>query len=468
MKNIKQKLTQKFPFLFLVMVLSSTLLFVSCNDDDNDDMIIEIIQPTETIVGIAASNPDFSTLVSILSMPEFSDLFAAANNPDAELTVFAPNNTAFSNLLTALGKSSLSELPIDLVREIIEYHILGQKVLSTQLTNGTVYTLLPYETISIDLASGVKINTANVIAADLEATNGVIHVVDTVLLPSFVTNALGSISEVFLFENEYSILSAALKKANLLNTVSTTQGLTLFAPSNDAFVAAGITSLDGLDAAALSPILLYHVLGAKVLSSELPADGVATTLSDNQNIYLGYLTNSVLINGLTQITEVDIEKSNGVVHKINRTLVPPAPNVIDIAVALSQAENPEFTVLVSLLTSPAYSGITQAIIDSDNITVFAPTDAAFAEISATIATLTEEQISDVLLYHAVGARVFSTDLSDGQVVGMLNSQEITVNIGTDGVSLTDTTAEAANVVEVNIQGSNGVIHVIDKVLIPSL
>ena len=61
MKNIKQKLTQKFPFLFLVMVLSSTLLFVSCNDDDNDDMIIEIIQPTETIVVIAASNPDFST-----------------------------------------------------------------------------------------------------------------------------------------------------------------------------------------------------------------------------------------------------------------------------------------------------------------------------------------------------------------------------------------------------------------------
>jgi transforming growth factor-beta-induced protein len=336
------------------------------------------------------------------------------------------------------------------------------------LTNGPVNTLLTNEFVTVDLTNGVKINSSNVIAADLEATNGVIHGIDAVLLPSFVTSALGSISETFMFDNDYTILTEALRTANLLNTVSTTQGLTLFAPSNDAFVAAGITSLDGLDAAALSPILLYHVLGAKVLSSELPADGVATTLSDNQNIYLGYLTNSVLINGLTQITEVDIEKSNGVVHKINRTLVPPAPNVIDIAVALSQAENPEFTVLVSLLTSPAYSGITQAIIDSDNITVFAPTDAAFAEISATIATLTEEQISDVLLYHAVGARVFSTDLSDGQVVGMLNSQEITVNIGTDGVSLTDTTAEAANVVEVNIQGSNGVIHVIDKVLIPSL
>jgi transforming growth factor-beta-induced protein len=467
MKYIKQKLTKKFRFLFLVMVLISTSLLVSCDDDDDDDND-NINEPTLTIVEIAAGASDFSTLVSILSLPELSDLLSAASDPDSELTVFAPNNTAFGNLLTALGKSSVSELPISLVREIIEYHIVGAKVLSTQLTNGPVNTLLTNEFVTVDLTSGVKINSSNVIAADLEATNGVIHGIDAVLLPSFVTSALGSISETFMFDNDYTILTEALRTANLLNTVSTTQGLTLFAPSNDAFVAAGITSLDGLDAAALSPILLYHVLGAKVLSSELPADGVATTLSDNQNIYLGYLTNSVLINGLTQITEVDIEKSNGVVHKINRTLVPPAPNVIDIAVALSQAENPEFTVLVSLLTSPAYSGITQAIIDSDNITVFAPTDAAFAEISATIATLTEEQISDVLLYHAVGARVFSTDLSDGQVVGMLNTQDITVNIGTDGVSLTDTTAEAANVVEVNIQGSNGVIHVIDKVLIPSL
>jgi transforming growth factor-beta-induced protein len=465
MKNIKQKLTKKFPFLFLVMVLISSSLLVSCDDDDDDNNINE---PTLTIVEIAAGAPDYSTLVSILSLPELSDLLSAASDSNSELTVFAPNNTAFGNLLTALGKSSVSELPISLVREIIEYHIVGAKVLSTELTNGPVNTLLTNEFVTVDLTSGVKINSSNVIAADLEATNGVIHGIDAVLLPSFVTSALGSISETFMFDNDYTILTEALRTANLLNTVSTTQGLTLFAPSNDAFVAAGITSLDGLDAAALSPILLYHVLGAKVLSTELPADGVATTLSDNQNIYLGYLTNSVLINGLTQVTEVDIEKSNGVVHKINRTLVPPAPTVIDIAVALSQVENPEFTVLVSLLTSPAYSEITQAIIDSDNITVFAPTDAAFNEISATIATLTEAQISDVLLYHAVGARVFSTGLSDGQVVSMLNSQDITVNIGTDGVSLTDTTAEAANVVEVNIQGSNGVIHVIDKVLIPSL
>lgn len=460
MKEIKKTLTEKIPFLLFVMVLSTSFLLTSCDDDD-DDMFV----PSQTIVEIAAGNSAYSILVDILSMPEMSDLLAAANDPNSNLTVFAPTNTAFTNLLSALGKSSLSELPTPLIREILEYHIIGQKVLSSQLTNGQVATLLANESVTVDLTNGVKINSSNVVNPDLEATNGVIHGIDAVLLPSFVTNALGTISETFMFDNDYTILTEALKIADLLNTVSTTQGLTLFAPNNDAFVAAGITSLDGLDAAALSPILLYHVLGAKVLSTQLPADGMAETLN-GENIYLGYLTSSVLINGLTQITEVDIEKSNGVVHKINRTLVPPAPNVVDIAVALSQADDAEFTVLVSLLTNPAYSAITNAIIASDNITVFAPTDAAFGEISSVIPTLTEQQISEVLLYHAVGARVFSTDLSDGQVVQTLNtSNNLTVNIGS-GVTLTDSTSDPANIIEVNVQGSNGVIHIIDKVLLP--
>ncbi len=463
MNLFKTKTAKISRLLFLFIAMTSTLLLTSCDDDDDNMM-----EPTQTIVDIAAGNSDFSILVSILQMPEFSDLLAAASDPNSSLTVFAPNNTAFTNLLTALGKSSLDEVPTPLLRQLIEYHIVGSTVLSTQLTNGPVPTLLIDESITVDITNGVKINSSNVLIADLEASNGVIHAIDAVLLPSFVTNALGTISDVFLFDNDYTILTEALQTAGLLDVLSTstTDGYTLFAPSNDAFIAAGITSLDGLDAATLTPILLYHVLGAKVLSTELPADGIAQTLSNDENIYLGYLTSSVLVNGLTQITEVDIERSNGVVHKINRTLVPPAPNVVDIAVALSTADNPEFTVLVSLLTSPAYSAITDAIIASSDITIFAPTDAAFDEIASVIPTLTEAQISNILLYHAVDARVFSTGLSDGQVVGMMNMEDITVNITSGAVSLTDFTTEAANVTEVNIQGSNGVIHVIDKVLLP--
>lgn len=438
-------------------------------------IIDEVLLPedfvAQTIVQIAASNPDFSILVSALSKPELADLLDAANDPTSDLTVFAPNNAAFNATLEALGKESIDDLPVGLLREIVMYHIVGGAVMSSELTNGDVPTLLEGESVTVDITDGVMIDNSKVIAADIKAINGVIHVVDGVLLPSYAATAVGTISEIIVFDPDYTILVESLKIAELLETVSTTDNLTLFAPDNAAFVAAGITSLDGLDKEALTPILLYHVLGAKVLSTELPADGMATTLSSDQMMYLGYLNNGVvLINGLTQITGVDMEKSNGVVHTINRTLVPPSGDVVDIAVALADmGDDSEFTTLVSLLASDTYSDVTTALKDADNVTVFAPTDAAFAEISETIATLTEEQIRTVLQYHAAPARVFSSQLVDGQVIGMLSGETVMVNISTEGVTLTDKSGgDDAEVIEVNVHGSNGVIHVVDKVLIPTL
>jgi len=436
-----------------------------------DEVLLPADFAAQTIVQIAASNPDFSILVKALLKPELADLLAAASDPTSDLTVFAPTDEAFDATLKVLGKESIDDLPIDLLKEIVTYHILGGAVMSSELSNGEVPTLLPNESVTVDITDGVTINGTKVIAADIKAINGVIHVVESVLLPSYAASAVGTISEVILFDPNYTILVAALKKAELLETVSTTDNLTLFAPDNAAFVAAGITSLEGLDKEALTPILLYHVLGAKVLSSQLPADGMATTLSADQKMYLGYLNDGVvLINGLTQITGVDIEKSNGVVHTINRTLVPPAGDVVDIAIALADmGDDSEFTVLVSLLASDTYSDIATALKEATNVTVFAPTDAAFGEISEVIGTLTEEQIRTVLKYHAAPARVFSTDLVDGQVIGMLSGETVKVNISDSGVTLTDKSGAAdAKIIQVNVHGSNGVIHVVDKVLIPTL
>ncbi len=438
-------------------------------------VIDEVLLPTDfaaqTIVQIAAGNNDFSILVKALLKPELSDLLAAASDPSSDLTVFAPTDEAFNATLSALGKESIDDLPINVLKEIVTYHILGGAVMSNELSNGDVPTLLPNESVTVDITDGVKINGADVIAADIKAINGVIHVVESVLLPSYASSAVGTISEVILFDPNYTILVAALKTAELLETVSTTDNLTLFAPDNSAFVAAGITSLDGLDKEALTPILLYHVLGAKVLSTQLPEDGMATTLSSDQMMYLGYLNDGVvLINGLTKITGVDMEKSNGVVHTIDRTLLPPAGDVVDIAIALADmGDDSEFTVLVSLLASETYSDITTALKGAENVTVFAPTDAAFNAISETIAMLTVDQIKTVLTYHAAPARVFSSQLVDGQLIGMLNSETVKVNISDSGVTLTDKSGAAdANVVQVNVHGSNGVIHVVDKVLIPTL
>lgn len=437
-----------------------------------DEVLIPEDFNAQTIVQIAASNPDFSILVDALSKPALADLLAAANDPTQDLTVFAPTNAAFNATLEALGKESIDDLPVELLKQIVTYHILGTAVFSNQLTNGEVPTLLPNESVTVDIdTTPIMINNADVIAADIAAINGVIHVIDGVLLPSYAADAVGTISEVIVFDPNYTILVAALQKAELLETLSTRDNTTLFAPDNAAFIAAGITSLDGLDKETLTPILLYHVLGEKVLSSQLPADGMVTTLSSDQMMYLGYLNDGVvLINGLSKITAVDMEKSNGVVHTINRTLVPPAGNIVDIATAFSEmSEDPQFTVLVSLLSNPDFADIKAALEDAENVTLFAPTDAAFGEISDVLETLTVDQIKNVLTYHAAPARVFSTDLVDGQVIGMLNEETVTVNIGSGMVTLTDKSGgDDAKVIEVNIQGSNGVIHVIDKVLIPTL
>ncbi|MEL4455875.1 fasciclin domain-containing protein [Lutimonas vermicola] len=436
-------------------------------------VIDEVLMPEDfyamTLAQIVGGSPDHTILLSALTKPGLSGLLAAAMDPTADLTVFAPTDAAFEAVLAALDKESIDDIPEALLNEIVSYHILGASVTSDQLANGDVETILPGESVIVDLTDGVKINNANVTAADLKAVNGVAHVVDAVLLPSYVAYSVGTIAEVVLFEKDFTILAGALRKADLLETVATAPALTVFAPDNAGFVAAGITNLDDFTAEQLSPILLYHVLGGVVKSGDLPASGIAETLNGG-NIYLGYLNQGrVLVNGLTEITTVDIEKSNGVIHVINRTLVPPALNIVEIALAMADmGEASEFTVLTSLLASDEYADITQDIIDADNITVFAPTDAAFAEVNNG-AGLTQEQISTILTYHAAGARVFSYNLVQGQEVIMLNGQTLKVSsISGEAIVLEDKTDDSANVIEVNVHGSNGVIHVVDKVLLPEL
>jgi transforming growth factor-beta-induced protein len=426
--------------------------------------------PSAAEAAIATS--ELSTLVSILSLPGLSDILAAASDDDAEITVFAPTNDAFAAVLTALGLTSINEIPESVLLDIVTYHIVGAAALSTDL-EATTYETLNGESVTVDLSSGVRVNEASVSSADIEVSNGVVHIIDGVLLPSLYASALGTIAEVPLFRKDYSTLTAALVKAELVETLLGAGPFTVFAPNNAAFESAGITSLDGLTKEDLTPILLYHVVGAKVLSSGLPSDGVVTTLnSDGGDKFFLSLGETVYINGSSMITGVDIEKSNGVIHTIDKTLMPPTQTVVEIAAALSQAdENPEFTTLVGLLTSTPQEAVLNAISDEDgSFTIFAPTDAAFDEISAVTATLTDAQVSTVLSYHVIADRIYSTDLADGVMPNTVADQTLAVNIdeGTVTIADKDDTNVDATVIQVNVNGVNGVIHVIDKVLIPTL
>ena len=137
------------------------------------------VEEAGTVVDIAVSNPDFSILVEAVSKAGLVEALSA----EGPFTVFAPTNDAFNSLFTKLGVKGVSDLTVEQLMPILTYHVVSGKVKSTDLSNGMVSTLNESNKLKVDLSNGVKINSSNVIAADIHGKNGVIHVIDAVLLP---------------------------------------------------------------------------------------------------------------------------------------------------------------------------------------------------------------------------------------------------------------------------------------------
>ncbi|HMP98387.1 MAG TPA: fasciclin domain-containing protein [Cyclobacteriaceae bacterium] len=459
---------KKISVQILAVIFSAAVLInlAACNDDNDPGFV-----PTETIVGLAQQTGDLSTLVAVLT--KYPDLVSTLNG-SGNFTVFAPTNQAFEALLGAIGQTSIDDVPEDVVRTILEYHVIASGAFrSTDLTNSAV-TTVSGEAVQVNVSGGVVLNgNTNVIQADIEATNGIIHVINNVLVNPSITPIVGTIVAPAYFNKNFTTLIAAVQAADggILEALLAPGTLTLFAPTNDAFDQLP----DGLVASLLQPanqgllnnVLLYHALGATVGSADLPQGSAAIeTLAGT--FYLSNNANGVFINGTTRVVATDITGSNGVVHVIDRTLVPPTETIAEIAVGLATGSSPEFTQLVAALQR--VPDLLNAAANTEaNLTVFAPTDAAF---EALLTALELESVDDipldvltaVLQHHIVGARVFSTDLSSG-AVPTLNG-DITVNVS--NLTITDGQGEAANLLTslLNVHGINGVIHVIDRVLLP--
>jgi len=132
-----------------------------------------------TVVEIAVSNPDFSILVDAVKKAGLVDALSA----EGPFTVFAPTNAAFESLFSQLGVDGVKDLSAEQLTPILTYHVVSGKVMSTDLSNTKVGTLNEGNKIKVDLSDGVKINDSNVVAADIEGKNGVVHVIDKVLIP---------------------------------------------------------------------------------------------------------------------------------------------------------------------------------------------------------------------------------------------------------------------------------------------
>jgi transforming growth factor-beta-induced protein len=260
--------------------------------------------------------------------------------------------------------------------------------------------------------------------------------------------ALVSITETAVADGRFTTLVSALQRTGLDATLAGTGDFTVFAPTDDAFAAAGI-DLSAVSDTDLTNLLLYHVLGVSVTAGEI---GDGDTFASTAGTYgpgdsaLSMLINktgsAVSINSDATVVVADIAATNGIIHAIDKVLAP--QTIVDFATKAAGTSE-----LAGALVAADLVG---ALSGTDPLTVFAPVNSAFTAIATTVESLTTEQLVEVLTYHVVSGNVRSEALSV-TVVPTLNTTN-TIDIRQEGGTF-------------YVQGTNGVIHLIDAVLIPS-
>lgn len=258
------------------------------------------------------------------------------------------------------------------------------------------------------------------------------------------------IVDTALAAGSFTQLAEALTAAGLVEALKGEGPFTVFAPTDEAFDAfeeenPGV--LAGLSKDELGAVLKYHVVaGAAVESDALKDDQVFVTL--NGSPVLVDTTGGVKVSD-AKVTTADVTASNGVIHVIDKIILPPADDIVQTAIAAGT-----FETLAGALTA---ADLVTTLEGDGPFTVFAPTDAAFDKLAA---VPTGDALKDVLLYHVVSGAVGSGDLSAGEVSTLLEDKSLTVSL-TGGVKIND-----AKVTTANIIAKNGVIHVVDTVLVP--
>ena len=424
---------------------------VSVADVLADNGVVHVIDavllPPTTVVDVLVGSPVHTTLVAAVGAANLGGVLSGAG----PFTVFAPTDAAFAALPAGTVESLLAD-PSGVLTQILLYHAVGGKALSSDLSNGQFIKTVNGKSVSVKINSdGVFINNAKVSVADVLADNGVVHVIDAVMLPPT------TVVDVLVGSPVHTTLVAAVGAANLGGVLSGAGPFTVFAPTDAAFAALPAGTVESLLAdpsGALTQILLYHAVGGKALSSDL-SNGQFIKTVNGKSVSVKINSDGVFINN-AKVIVADVLADNGVVHVIDAVMLPPT-TVVDVLVG-----SPVHTTLVAAVGAANLGGVLSG---AGPFTVFAPTDAAFAALPAgTVESLLADPsgvLTQILLYHAVGGKTLSSDLSNGQVITMLNGRTVQVKIDATGVFVND-----AKVVFADVLTDNGVVHVIDAVLLP--
>jgi uncharacterized surface protein with fasciclin (FAS1) repeats len=485
--------------------VASLSLLAACGSDDHEPAAPPPPAGPKSIVATAQATPDLSSLVAAVQFASNNnDLVTLLDSPGT-LTVFAPSNAAFDNLAKALtGNTNARAADIlipankDLVRTVLQYHVLTSTVRAANIPFGKAITPAAGGIFKIDNVGGKPVITdgrnqkTNITTTDIVASNGVVHLVDKVLLPA----DKDIVVTADLSKPEFTSLVAALGFASnnndLVTTLKGAGPFTVFAPTNAAFDALAKELTGNANAVAtdilvpankdlVRSVLLYHVLNSRVLAADIQSGRPVTPLAGGI-FKIDVAASGVSINDgrnrKANIVRTDIFNTNGVIHVIDRVILPADKDIVVTA----DLSKPEFTSLVAALVFASNNNdLVTTLSGVGPFTVFAPTNAAFDALAkeltgnanATAANIlvpaNKDLVHNILLYHVLSSRVLAAEVPTAAttIQPVLAGKTFSIIAASGGVTITDGRNRAAKVIAADVLTSNGVVHAIDKVILPA-
>jgi transforming growth factor-beta-induced protein len=440
------------------------------------------VKPTKDIVDTAVGAGSFKTLATALGAAGLVDTLKGAG----PFTVFAPTDAAFAKVPADTLAALLKPENKSALASVLTYHVVSGKVLAKDVVklNGKSAATVNGESVAIAVSGGkVKVNDANVVTTDVLATNGVIHVIDTVLIPKNLqlapaapapttapAAATKDIVDTAVAAGSFKTLAAALGAAGLVETLKGAGPFTVFAPTDAAFAKLPAGTVESLlkpeNKGQLQAILTYHVVAGRVpASTVVTLNGKTAKTVNGADVKIKVDGSTVFVND-SKVTTVDVAASNGIIHIIDTVLLPPAPAAVPVANnAISVAKDAGLTTLVAAVDA---AGLTATLQGPGPFTIFAPDNTAFALVGQeTLADLlkpaNKATLTSILTYHVVAGKFTAADIVKlpGHKLKTINGKELSFRV--DGTKLR---VNNSVVLKGDVIVGNGVVHVIDTVLLP--
>lgn len=437
-------------------------------------------QQLQDIVATAAGAGSFETLLAAAKAGGLVETLQG----EGPLTVFAPTDEAFGKLPAGTVEHLLKPENKDQLVAILTYHVVPGKVMSDEAKRLTAADTVNGQSLSLAASDGgLTVNGASVVKADIDCSNGVIHVIDSVILPGAAEasasagqpeQAAKDIISTAVGAGSFNTLVAAVKAAGLVETLQGDGPFTVFAPSDEAFAKLPAGTVENLlkpeNKDQLIAVLTYHVVPGKVMSAEAVKLTSAGTVN-GQPLALSASDAGLSVDN-AKVVAADIDCSNGVIHVIDSVILPKAKE----ATAATEANEAEKDIVATAIGAGSFKTLVAAVQAAELVdvlqqkgpyTVFAPTDEAFAKLpTGTVEELLKpenrEKLQAVLTYHVVPGKVMAADVLKLSDAATVNGQSVRISVSDDD----SVKVNEATVLKTDIQCSNGVIHVIDAVLLP--